>query len=252
VIFDFSGTTAVVTGGASGIGAEVVAQLARFGATVVAVDVTFAYSWEIVGPGDRSIRAKGDVQDRTAVQGLADLVGLHLGGLDILVNAAGIFPRGSLADTDDALWDRILDVNLKGVFHCCQAFVPLMKGRDQGAAIVNVGSVNATAGAPNLFAYSVSKGGVSTLTRNLAKALAAAKIRVNCVHPGWVLTPGEMRIQQQEGRPANWPESEGRHIPLGRILLPEDIAPAIVFLSSPEASQITGQEFAIDGGFSVH
>jgi len=251
LVFDFSEKIAVVTGGASGIGAEVVRRLAESGATVIAADISFSQEWSGASDFENVFEAQTDVSQHASVERLATRVQQEFRCLDVLVNVAGIFPRGTLSETSDLLWDEIIGVNLKGVFHCCQSFVPLLAHRAMGASIVNVGSVNATGGAPDLFAYSTSKGGVSTLTRNLARALAPSKIRVNCVHPGWVLTPGEDRVQRAEGQPKNWSEIEGRKIPLGRILLPEDIAPSILFLASSGANQITGQEFAIDGGSSL-
>jgi NAD(P)-dependent dehydrogenase (short-subunit alcohol dehydrogenase family) len=120
-----------------------------------------------------------------------------------------------------------------------------------GGSIINVGSVNAAMGAPNLLAYSTAKGGLVTMTRNLARSLAPHRIRVNCVHPGWVLTEGEFAVQRAEGMPEDWAERAKEQIPLGRMLLPDDVAPTILFLASAAADQISGQEISVDGGFVV-
>jgi NAD(P)-dependent dehydrogenase (short-subunit alcohol dehydrogenase family) len=111
--------------------------------------------------------------------------------------------------------------------------------------------LHAEGGAPYLFAYAVSKGGVVTLTRNLARALAPRKIRVNCVHSGWVSTEGELELRRGEGWSDSWVEEEGRQLPFGRLQIPADVASTIIFLSSDEASQVTGQVIAVDGGIGL-
>lgn len=144
-----------------------------------------------------------------------------------------------------------MDINLKGTYHSCQAAVPALVRRGEGV-IVNIGSLNAYGGAPNLFAYSTSKGGVMTMTLNLARSLAKHKIRVNCVNPGWVVTEGEKEVQRAEGQPEGWIEDGGRKLPLGRLQTPEDIAPAVLFLASGQANQITGQIISVDGGLGLY
>lgn len=242
-----------MTGAASGIGAEVARQFAKAGAAVMLSDQSKTGS-----DAAQALREDGrevvfhpvDVTDIRQTERMAHAAVEAFGRIDILVNCAGIFPRGTLLQTDDALWDRVMDVNAKGVFHCCRAVVPVMASQGAGA-IVNVGSVNATAGATNLFAYATSKGAVVTLTKNLAKALTAARIRVNCVHPGWVNTEGEQAVQSAEGASADWAVKAGLRIPLGRILVAQDIAPTILFFASDLASQVTGQVIAVDGGGST-
>lgn len=251
----FSEKIAVVSGAGSGIGQEVARQLAVHGATVVIVDLPSAAASQAEAfhrDGIAQVAACGvDVSEPLAVNIIADQIAAHFGRVDILVNCAGIFPRGTLTSTDDELWDRVMDVNVKGVFHCCQAVVPWLSKNPAGGAIVNVGSVNAYAGASNLLAYATSKGGVTTLTRTLAHSLTEQRIRVNGVNPGWVLTEGERAVQRAEGQPEDWPDRYGSRIPLGRILQPADIAAAVLFLASDQASQITGQILTVDGGWSV-
>jgi len=176
------------------------------------------------------------------------------GRLTTVVNNAGIFPRATLEETTEELWDRIFATNLRGPAFLCKHAVPHLRGAAQsgaGASIVNLGSTNQYAGLPNLFAYSCAKGGLLTLTRNLARALAPDRIRVNIVNPGWVISEGEVVVQSQEGHDAAWLEEMGRRQPLGRHQVPEDAAMACVFLASDESSQITGVEINCDVGRSM-
>ncbi|GGJ05475.1 putative oxidoreductase [Alicyclobacillus cellulosilyticus] len=250
---EFYGKVAVVTGGARGIGRAIARRFAESGAKVVLADVSpagvdIAEAWQAERLKVAFVQT--DVTLPEATEEMARFAERVYGGIDILVNCAGVFPRGTLLETDEALWDRVMDINLKGVFHACRAAVPRMVARGQGV-IVNIGSLNAFGGAPNLFAYSVAKGGVWTLTRNLAKALAPYRIRVNCVHPGWVITEGEAEVQRALGMPDDWAEQGAAKIPLGRLQTPEDIAPTVLFLASDAASQITGQSICVDGGLGL-
>ena len=245
---DFSGKVAVVTGGASGIGAAVVRQFALRGASVMIADVNHKGAEmveELRTAGGQVAFHHTDVTDASQVREMVEEADGQFGGLDIVVNCAGIFPRGSLLDTTGDLWDRIMSVNLKGVFHVCQAAVPKLMDRG-GGSIINIGSLNAAGGAPNLLAYSASKGGVLTLTMNLAGALSTNHIRVNCVHPGWVLTEGEMEVQKAMGQSDDWIERAG-----SRLIRPEAVASSVLFLASDAADQITGQAITVDGGLSI-
>lgn len=243
---DFRGKIAVVTGGARGIGAAVTKRLSALGASVVVADLLAEAEADIIEQGHY---VKSDVSRAADVQRVM-AEAESLGGLDILVNCAGIFPHATLAETSEALWDRVLAVNLKGAFLTCQAAAPLLARRG-GGCIVNVGSLHADGGKPYLFAYSISKGGVVTLTRNLARALADQNIRVNCVHPGWVSSEGERELRQRTGWSASWVEDKGTQLPFGRLQTPKDIAELIVFLVSDEATQVTGQIIAVDGGLGL-
>jgi len=165
-----------------------------------------------------------------------------------MVYCAGIFPRATLLETDEALWHQVIDTNLTGAFLACRAVIPHMVAQG-GGAIVTIGSLHAAAGSRNLFAYAVSKGGLVTMTRNLAAAHARDRIRVNCVHPGWVLSEGELAIRGLvAGQAEQFAEQIGDDIPLGRLQTPEDIARTVAFLLSDNALQITGQVIAVDGG----
>jgi NAD(P)-dependent dehydrogenase (short-subunit alcohol dehydrogenase family) len=244
------GKTIIVTGGATGIGRGIAEVLAREGAAVVIAGRSRARGAEaeraVREAGGRALFVPTDVSREEDCRNLVAAAVREFGRLDGLVNNAGIFPRATLEETTSELWDEIFAVNLKGAFYCCKYAVPELR-RAGGGCIVNIGSANAYVGAANLFAYSVSKGGMITLTRNLAAALAKDRIRVNYVNPGWVITETEIEVQAQEGHDAAWLEEAGRRMPLGRHQVPEDAAYAVLYLVSDEASQVNGDVLNVDG-----
>lgn len=244
------GKVVIVTGGATGIGRGISELLAKEGARVVIANRNRERGQE----AEAAIRAEGgvalfvptDVAKEADCQNLVAEAVRTYGRLDGLVNNAGIFPRSTLEETTEELWDQIFDVNLKGTFFCCKYAVPELR-KAGGGCIVNIGSANSYIGAPNLFAYSVSKGGLITLTRNLSNALAGDRIRVNFVNPGWVITEMEIDIQAQEGHDEAWIAETGRNLPLGRHQVPADAAYAVVYLVSDEATQVSGDLINVDG-----
>lgn len=244
------GKVAIVTGGATGIGRAISEVLAREGARVVIANRNAERGEEaataIRDAGGKAHFVQTDVAKEADCRRLVEEAVRVFGGVDVLVNNAGVFPRGLLEETTEELWDQIFDVNLKGAFFCCKYAVSEMRKRGKGS-IVNIGSANSYIGAPNLFAYSISKGGLLTLTRNLSNSLAQDRIRVNFVNPGWVITEMEIEIQAEEGHDAAWIEQAGRNLPLGRHQVPEDAAYAVLFLASDEASQISGDLMNVDG-----
>jgi NAD(P)-dependent dehydrogenase (short-subunit alcohol dehydrogenase family) len=247
---NFEGKTALVTGGAKGIGAAIVKQFLQYGAKVIIADASpdgeqLAGQWR--SQGKQAVYVQCDVSRADDVKDAVAAAEEQFGSLDIVVNNAGIFPRASLLQTDEAFWDRVMDINLKGVYLMCKAAVPLMI-RQGGGCIVNIGSLHASTGGEELFAYAISKAGVVTLTRNLAQALAKHNIRVNCVHPGWVVSDGERELMRAKGEDDNWPEQHASKMPLGRLQTVDDIAASVLFLSSGQAGQITGQMLTVDGG----
>jgi NAD(P)-dependent dehydrogenase (short-subunit alcohol dehydrogenase family) len=240
----------VVTGGATGIGRGISAALAREGARVVIAarnaDRGEAVAAELRASGAEALFVSTDVTREADNERLVRRTVEAFGRLDGLVNNAGIFPRATLEETTEELWDRIMAVNLKGVFFTCKYAVPEMR-RAGGGSIVTIGSANAYIGLPQLFAYSVSKGGTIALTRNLAAALAKDRIRVNWVNPGWVITEMEIEIQAMEGHDAAWLEEAGARMPLGRHQVPDDAAYAVLYLISDESSQMSGELLNVDG-----
>jgi NAD(P)-dependent dehydrogenase (short-subunit alcohol dehydrogenase family) len=254
------GKVAIVTGGGTGIGQGIAVLLAGEGAKVVVANRDSATGEETVrlareagdasGAGGMAVFQATDVTREADCQAVVKTAVAQFGGLDILVNNAGIFPRATLEQTTEELWDRIFAVNLKGIFFCCKHAMPVMRDRG-GGSVINIGSINAYVGGGNLFAYSISKGGVLTLTRNLAASWAQHRVRVNFLNPGWVITPGEIRIQGLEGHDVDWLEEHGRRMPLGRMQTPEDAAWAAVYLASDESAMVTGQALNVDGGGSI-
>jgi NAD(P)-dependent dehydrogenase (short-subunit alcohol dehydrogenase family) len=205
---------------------------------------------QIVRNGGSAQFQATDVRIEDHCQRAVEAAVRQFGGLDVLVNNAGIYPRSTLEQTTEEFWDRMLAINLKGPFLLCKHVVPVMRQRG-GGSIVNTGSVHGLGGAGNLFAYSVSKGGLLTMTKNLAVALARDRIRVNYLIPGWVLSETEIEIQSKEGRDEEWLTSKGQRLPMGRFQTAEDAANIVAFLASDEAAMVTGCVLNGDAGYSV-
>jgi NAD(P)-dependent dehydrogenase (short-subunit alcohol dehydrogenase family) len=249
-----SGKVALVTGAGSGIGRGCALRLAAEGASVVLADLESGSGEDAAAAIKRSqgiaLFQATDVRDESQCQRAVEAAVGQFGGLDVLVNNAGIYPRATLEQTTEEFWDRMMDVNLKGPFFLCKHAVPFMRQRG-GGSIVNTGSVHGLGGAGNLLAYSVSKGGLLTMTKNLAVALARDRIRVNYLIPGWVLSQTEIAIQGEAGRDEGWLREKGESLPMGRFQTPEDAASVVAFLASDEASMITGCVLNDDAGYSV-
>ena len=240
---------AVVTGAGRGIGAALAAGLAGAGAHVALADVdeaaARARAGEITAAGGRAFGLHVDVADAAAVDRMVRVVVEHAGGLDVLVNNAGIVgPVGAL-ETGEEDWDRVMRVNARGVFLCARLAAVAMRGR--GGAIVNVASTSsarATRVTP-LPAYDASKAAVANLTRALAVEWAPLGIRVNAIAPGPLATAMTIPLP---------PDQEARKlapIPMGRRGVPEEMVGAVVFLASPAAAYVTGQVLPIDGGLTA-
>lgn len=240
------GKVALVTGGGSGIGRAVCLQLGHMGARVAAADLSLAGAQATVAQmadaGLEGAAYRVDVSSAAAVQALVDAVCRRWGGVDVLANTAGIYQVGGLDEIDEAAWDRLLDVNLKGAFLLCRAVVPVMRERG-GGAIVNLSSISGRTKSDLAGVnYVASKAGIIGLTMCLGNQLARDGIRVNCVAPGTTDTPMVADVGE-EGRAILT-----KRVPLGRLGLPEEIAAAVAFLASPAASYITGETLNVNGG----
>jgi NAD(P)-dependent dehydrogenase (short-subunit alcohol dehydrogenase family) len=247
------GKVVIVTGATKGIGADIARLAAAEGASVVVAGrdapAGEAVAAGIVAEGGIAMFAAADVSRASDCERLVEEAVARFGRLDGLVNNAGIFPRGTLLETGEALFDQVFDVDLKGAFFCCRYGVAAMI-RSGGGSVVNIGSTHAWAGARDLAAYSVAKGALHTLTRHIARNYAAERVRANWVTVGWVESPGEVARVEREGRDATWLRRQGeQRVPLGRLQTGDDIGWATVYLLSDEAAQVTGTEIHVTGGF---
>jgi 2-keto-3-deoxy-L-fuconate dehydrogenase len=228
----------VVTGGASGIGAAVADRLAAEGATVVVFDLVAS---------DRHASFPVDVTDDVAVRAAVDGVALRFGGLDVLVNNAGIGAQGTVEAATDEVWARVLDVNVVGTARVSRAALPHLR-RSAHAAIVNTCSVAATAGLPERAVYSASKGAVLALTRAMAADHLRDGVRVNCVNPGTADTPWVQRLLDAAADPAAERTALEARQPHGRLVSADEVADAVAYLAGPRAASTTGVALAVDGG----
>ena len=240
------GKVALITGAGTGIGKATTERMSADGAHVIA---------GIIDEEERTVASDFtqrilDVRLQSDWDAALADCREQFGGIDILVNNAGLLIEGTAEETSDATWDKIFDVNLKGLFRGCRAVIPQMRQRG-GGAIVNLASIDALSGAIGHLAYSASKGGVTALTRSLATDHAVDNIRVNAVCPGTITTPMVEKMFKDTGDiNAARNASIAKH-PLGRLASAGEVASVIVFLCSNDASFITGQSVSVDGGRSI-
>jgi len=248
-----AGKVAVITGSGSGIGRVAATLFASEGAAVVVADMVAQAARDtveqIVDAGGRAVAVIADVSDEAQVADVVAAATQQLGGLHVLFNNAGIFPGddGGVLDTPPSTWDRVMNVNLKGVWLCCRGAIPAMVDSG-GGSIVNVASFVALMGAATAqVAYTASKGGVLSFTRELAVEYARQGIRANALCPGPIETPLLAELLAD-------PERRNRrlvHIPMGRLGRPEEVARAALFLASDESSFMTGSALVVDGGITA-
>lgn len=236
---------AIVTGAGRGIGLGIALELADRGCKVVISDISsdvIQKAAEEVGKGGaESLAVKCDVSKKEEADNLVKQTVEKFGRLDILVNNAGIYPYKPFGDMGESDWDKVIDVNLKGVYLCSQAAVKVM---EPNSKIVNISSIAAYKAFQSLVHYCASKGGVNGFTRALALELAPKKINVNAVAPGAIETPGA--VMEEEAK-----KQTVAMIPKGRTGKPADIAKAVAFFASDDSDYITGQVIVVDGGWTI-
>ena len=243
---DFAGVVAVVTGGSSGIWAAVVSALRERGARVAVLDLDPSD----VTADDQTLPVRCDVADDESVRAAVAQVVDEWGGIDVVVNNAGIGAQGTIADNDDAEWARVLDVNVVGMARVTRAALPHLR-RSSRAAVVNTGSIAATAGLPQRALYSASKGAVHALTRAMAADHVREGIRVNAVSPGTADTPWIGRLLDKADDPQAERAALNARQPHGRLVSAEEVAGAVVYLASPASGSTTGVALAVDGGMQA-
>ena len=238
---EFEGLVAIVTGGASGIGAATVERLLADGARVAVVDR------DVSNAHPDAFGVVGDISDDSSVRAAVDAVIARFGGIDILVNNAGIGAQGTIEDNDDDEWARVLSVNVTGIARMTRAALPHLRA-SSAAAVVNTCSIAATAGLPQRALYSASKGAVLALTRAMAADFIGEGIRVNCVNPGTASTPWVQRLLDAAPDPAAEGAALAARQPHGRLVQASEVADAIAYLASPRSGSTTGTSLAVDGG----
>jgi len=250
----FRGKGVIVTGGASGIGKATAERFLEEGAKVAILDVSKQNGGialrELKKKGFTPLILIGDVTKASDVKKMVETAKAKLGRIDVLFNNAGILVEGTVEDVTEKEWDRIMAVNVKGVFLMSKEVVPIMLKQKKGA-IVNNASCSGLVGDRSAIAYNTSKGAVVLMTKCMALDYAKKNIRVNCVCPGEIDTP----MFRQEARSRNMPVEEYRRElcqchPIGRLGVPTEVANTVLFLASDQASFITGAAFSVDGGYT--
>lgn len=260
-LFDLSGKTAVVTGGAMGIGKGIVDRLSEAGGSVVIVDVDIDHGLEtmkeLTKKGRRVEFVTTDISNLEDIDKAINFSIKTYGSLDILVNNAGVFPFMPALNLNESVWNRVLDINLKGSFFFAQKAAKKMVEKGNGGIIINVASIDALHPTGNLVHYDASKGGLVMMTKSLALEWGKYGIHVNAIAPGGIQTPGAAQsattMMEASGlKPeefADMSKSFTARIPLGRQGEPDEIATVVLFLASEAARYITGETIVVDGGY---
>jgi 2-keto-3-deoxy-L-fuconate dehydrogenase len=252
-LFNLSGKVAAVTGGGSGIGRAISTLFGRQGARVVVLDLDERAAHEtaalIAGEGGRADAARCDVSDASSVNAVFDSIVGRTGRLDVLINNAGVAHVGNIEHTPEDEFDRLYRVNVKGVYLCSQAAIPVMV-RQGGGVILNMASIVSFIGVADRFAYSMTKGAVFTMTKSIAIDYVKQHVRCNCICPARIHTPfvdGFVR-KNYPGREAEVLQELAEYQPMGRMGTPDEVAYLALYLCSDEAAFVTGQAFPLDGG----
>ena len=244
------GKVVVITGAGGGIGREAAVLFSEEGASVCVADVSAEQGEATAAACREAFFQQVDVVDPASVEAMYEATAERYGGIDVLYNNAGIMPAddASILETEPDAWDRVLDVNAKGVYLCCRQGIPRLLERG-GGSVINVASFVALVGAAtSQIAYTASKGAVLSLTRELAVEFARRGVRVNALCPGPVETPLLLRLFEED--PAAY-ERRRVHLPMGRLAKAREIALGALFLASDESSYVSGATFLVDGGLTA-
>ena len=242
----FAGKIAVVTGGAQGLGEATARLLAARGAAGILITDRQVEKGEAVArslnnAGTKTVFVTADLADPAEVAKVIPAADKAFGRVDVLANIAGLTDRGTIVDTDQALFDKMFAINVRAPFFLMQDAIKVMQRERTEGTIVNILSVNAYIGSPNLAAYSASKGALMTLTKNTANAVNSIRIRVNGIVLGWADTPGEhATLRTFHDAAPDWLEKAEVSRPFGRLIKPDDVARLVAFLGGPESSPMTG------------
>ncbi len=239
------GKVIVITGSTQGLGEEIARLSVERGAAGIVLSGRSAERGEALAATlrtaqCRAIFVQAELGSAAACREIIKRADAEFGRIDGLVNAAACTERGTLEDTSVEHWDKIMAINLRAPFLLIQGAVRIMQREGNAGSIVNIQSMSAHGGTPNLTPYSVSKGGLGVLTRNAAHSQRPHRIRVNALNIGWMATPAEHAVQRLEGQPEDWLQAADKGAPFGRILRPRDVAGMVAYLLSDEARMMTG------------
>lgn len=242
----FDGKVALITGSTQGVGEAVARRLVDEGAAGIVVcgrsqERGRAVAAALTAAGTEALFVPVELGEADSCRALLATTDARWGRIDVLVNAAALTLRGSITDTTVELWDTMMNVNLRAPFLLMQGAIAIMRREGSGGAIVNVGSVASHGGAPVLLPYAASKAALATMTKNVAYSVAWDRIRVNCLNPGWMDTPGEDATQRRfHDGGDNWLEKAEAGMPFGRLIKLHEVAAVIAFLASDDAGLMTG------------
>lgn len=249
---DFTGKTVIVTGAGAGMGRAAALGFARLGASLVVNSVSDSAAKvrdELTAQGYPAIFVKADVSESEGAKSIVDAAVKAYGGIDVLVNAAGVVANGSVEACDEATWDNSMKVNVKSVYLTSRLAMPYL--RERKGVIVNITSTVAIKGVANRAAYSATKGAILSLSRSMAAEYIGEGIRVNCVCPGTVESESFKRRVAASPDPEKAMKDFVARQPMGRLGTPEELAEAILFAASPDVTFMTGANIVVDGGMTI-